>query len=116
MSVQLLDEKIERWLKNEHAVALYREGIEKLQDSGIIDLLARMGIPGRHFNGDAAGLDGQWANGFQSALVQLEHFERLFRKPEQRPLEAPDFGGTEDAIKRGDLRREDLRILNGEKK
>ena len=116
MTVHILNKKVETWFKNEHKIALYREGLDKLQESGILEVLYRLGIPGKHSSTEMAAMDGQWANGFQSALTQLEHFIEIFQPRLEKPLEVPDFGGTSEALKRGDLRREDLKILNGEKK
>lgn len=102
------------WLKEEGRVADYREGLHRLQLSGIFDLLRRLGAPqiqnfGESLNASAA--EAHRAAGYNQALNDLVYFEEYYRGNQEKidKLGPPDFGGEEIALKRGDLKESDIK-------
>lgn len=110
----ILKKDIAEFLKNETKIIHYNNGLRELQKSGVIDLMRRIGTPRVLFGETSSAMahEGAWAAGYQAALENLVNFLDMFT-PEQmekaEKLGAPDFDGTEAALRRGDLRPEDLK-------
>lgn len=107
----IIDDQISKWLGNEANVANYRKGIELLEDSGLLNLLQRMGIPNFVHGGsdvNAMAAQAAYSSGFQTALENLKFFEKKYREIVAVKNEVPDFGGALAAFERGDLRKEEL--------
>lgn len=104
---------IDTFLENEKALELYSEGLRLLRQSGIIDLMRRIGIPKMMYaeNSSSMAHQGAWANGYQSAIENLVYFKEMFTEEAAdriSKLGPPDYSGVELALKRGYLNKEDL--------
>lgn len=106
-------DRVADFLKNEEQVALYREGLSLLKQSGVLDLLVWMGMPkiiaaGSDINIQAS--QASWSNGWQSAVENILHLEELYRsKLDSEDLNAPEptYTSMEDLIRKG-LKAEEI--------
>lgn len=110
--MNILNKDIEAWIRNEASVTEYREGAYRLKSSGLLEILRRIGTPTViDYGANESVMAGQahWANGYQTCLEHVLHFEELFSARQSiQSLGAPDFGGIEEALRTGTLRKEDI--------
>lgn len=108
-----LSERLEAWVKDEEAVAKYRQASYLLSESGVIDILRRVGIPVIFDNGanvDVMAGQAHYAAGYQAALDHIRYFEETFVSERNiHVLSPPDFGAEAEALRRGHLRPEDIK-------
>lgn len=89
---------VDDFLKNQSAVALYREGIELLERSGLFNVLSRMGLPqiiegGRDVNVQAT--QAAYSNGWHKALLHVRELEEMYRVSGDTSTVTPDYGAEQ---------------------
>ncbi len=112
--MSIFDKRVATFLKNEERVALYNEGIEKLRQSGVLDLMVRIGIPnfvkgGSDLNAMAA--QAAFSSGYQTCLEHLTDFVDKFSEVldiKKFDKLAADFGGDAAAVSSGLLTKDDI--------
>lgn len=107
----MIEQQIAEWLKNTAKVAEYRQGLALLESSGVLMLLQRMGIPnfiGMGSDVQVMAAQAAHSSGQQTMLENIRYFEEKYTERVMLKTDVPDFGGLAAAIKRGDLRKEDL--------
>lgn len=115
MSLNILDKQINNWLKNEVRVNKYISGLQLLEESGIFNILQRIGIPSFINNGyhvQEMASQAAFSSGFQTCLEQLRHFREVYTEAKevaQTAVGKPNFNGDNLALIRGDLRKEDIK-------
>jgi len=91
-------------------VPLYLEGMSSLYRSGVFSFLRAYGrvILSPKDTQESVALNGAYAAGFQDALDLLFNFkEQLLDSARDAPTLTPDFGGSNSAVTRGDLTKEE---------
>lgn len=111
-----IDDLVSEFLKKESNVADLRQIVFLLKRSGLLEVIRKMGYPRVVSNGsdlNAMAHEGSWSNGFQTALNQIEYFEKYYtNKPDLSAATVkPSFGGKEVALKNQYLSDEDLKKL-----
>lgn len=118
--MNILDEQLSDLLKNTEKVAQYREAMRLLRETGLFDILRRIGMPSIVDDGEnLATMAGQahYSNGYQTCLDHILYLERLFsvtRKVDQIPV--PMFNGLQQAVREGKLTSEEAGIMLKAKK
>lgn len=95
---------------NSLTIPLYLEGMSALYRSGVFSFLRAHGrvILSPKDTQESVALNGAYAAGYQDALDLLFTFkERLLDIKTQTPTLTPDFGGSNNAVTRGDLTKEE---------
>ncbi len=104
------EKEIESWQKNEAAQANYNEAIALLQKSGLVPILRRLGAP-NFVNGgtDAQSMAAQaaFSSGYHTSLEHVIYFNEIFKQQPENVIATPTYGGIEEAIRRGDLTRDE---------
>lgn len=120
--MSITKELIDDFLSKDTKVSDYRTALTYLKRSGFLDLIRRLGHPNVIDNGsnlNAMAHEGSWSNGFQTALNQLEFFEKFYANQIiESPIINPTFGGAAIAKKEGYLSEKEIeKVTNkGDKK
>jgi hypothetical protein len=114
--MSLVNEKLNQFFKNQYALGKVNTGLQDLEESGVFDILMRLGVPGladikEGSVAEVMAMRGSYASGYHDALDYLRGF--LSRFAPDAPVNSatvgsPDFNGTNIAIRNGDITKEDL--------
>lgn len=119
--------KIDEFLSKDIKVSQYRQGLELIKASGVLEVIKMLGVPSVINGGsdlNAMAHEGSWSNGYNSSLNQLEFFIDFHDKPDGGAKASinPTFGGAAIAKREGYLSEEELKKVQagqtkiGEKK
>jgi hypothetical protein len=105
---------VENYLSKDVNVSDYRQALQLLRRTGLLDILRRGGFPNITENGAnlaAMAHEGSWSNGYQTAVNQLEYLEEFYanKTDPNAARVTPTFGAAKIAKSEGYLTEDELK-------